>query len=157
MAAGSDVSDRLEDYLEAILHIENKKRAARAKDVANRLNVTSSSVTGALRALSEKGLINYEPYDLITLTPDGARIARDVALRHTALRDFFVKVLRVDESEAEEAACKMEHSVSSTILQRFTRFVEYIDEHPLADAEWFEGLQRPSDGRSAGSGGGEGD
>ena len=36
-----------EDYLEAIFHIAAEKQAARAKDIAKKLNVKASSVTGA--------------------------------------------------------------------------------------------------------------
>ena len=87
------LSDSLEDYMEAIFHIEVKKHAARAKDIAERLQVSNSSVTGALRLLSDKGLVNYAPYDIITLTPKGKEIAQNVVRRHKALLDFFVKIL----------------------------------------------------------------
>lgn len=59
-------------------HIVAEKQAARGKDIAKRLKVNSSSVTGALRSLSEKGYINYAPYDLITLTENGQTIAREI-------------------------------------------------------------------------------
>ena len=52
------LSSNMEDYLEAIFHISKEKQAARAKDIADRLMVNKSSVTGALRSLSEKGLVN---------------------------------------------------------------------------------------------------
>ena len=68
------LSASLEDYLEAIFHVVEAKQASRAKDIADRLNVNSSSVTSALHALKERGLVNYEPYDLVTLTPEGLRI-----------------------------------------------------------------------------------
>ena len=119
-----------------------KSRAARAKDIAKRLEVNNSSVTGALRALSEKGFINYAPYDLITLTAKGTELAKDVVRRHEALQDFFVKILQVDREEAEEAACKMEHAISPTILNRLIHFVEFVDVCPRGGAEWLEGFTR---------------
>ena len=78
MASAEAVSASLENYLEAIFHISEDKQAARAKDIAQRLKLKGSSVTGALRLLSERGLINYAPYDIITLTPKGKKVARDV-------------------------------------------------------------------------------
>ena len=65
------LSASLEDYLKAIFRIVAVKQAARAKDISARLSVSNSSVTGALRTLADRGLINYAPYDLITLTPLG--------------------------------------------------------------------------------------
>lgn len=130
------LSASLEDYLEAIFHIASEKQVARAKDISARLGVKNSSVTGALRILSSRGLVNYAPYDLITLTPGGAEAAREVIRRHEALRDFFVKVLNIDPETADEGACKMEHAIPLPILERFIQFVEYFETCPSAGAQW---------------------
>ena len=86
MHPADELSASMEDYLEAIYHIVSAKQAARAKDIAKRLEVNNSSVTGALRILSEKGYINYAPYDVITLTPKGHKHAEDVVRRIDAVR-----------------------------------------------------------------------
>jgi DtxR family Mn-dependent transcriptional regulator len=68
------LSASLEDYLEVIAHIITEKQVARAKEIAAALKVSRSSVTEAFRSLAKKGLINYAPYEVITLTPkDRAR------------------------------------------------------------------------------------
>lgn len=131
----SALSASLENYLEAIYHIENEKKAARAKDIAERMEVNNSSVTGALRTLGEKHLVNYAPYDLVTLTPEGRKAARDVVRRHEGIRDFFVKILAVDEAAADEVACRMEHCISPDILDRFAKFVEFVEGCPSGGAE----------------------
>jgi len=140
MSPVDELSASMEDYLEAIYHIVTAKQAARAKDIAKRLDVNNSSVTGALRTLSEKGYINYAPYDVITLTPHGHRHAEDVVRRHEALMDFFTKVLCVDKAEASDAACKMEHAVSRTILDRLIRFVEFIEICPRGGESLIQGF-----------------
>ncbi len=131
-----ELSSSLEDYLEAIYHIVLEKKAARAKDIAIRLDVNNSSVTGALRSLAQKGFINYAPYDVITLTKEGNDIAENIVRKHEALLDFFVKVLEVEPEEAEETACKMEHSLSSTILSRLIRFMEFMESCPRVGDNW---------------------
>ena len=142
-ATGSiTLSESLEDYLEAIFCIIQEKQAARAKDIGKWLKVGSSSVTGALHALADRGLINYAPYDVITLTEQGAVAAQGVAKRHKALRDFFVKVLAIDAIEADVAACKMEHAVSKDILQRFVKFVKFVEECPRGGGmKWIESFE----------------
>ena len=130
-----------EDYLEAIFHIASEKQAARAKDIARRLKVNSSSVTGALRVLADKGLVNYAPYDVITLTAEGEEIAKDVVRRHEVLRDFFVRVLRVDPAEADEGACKAEHAFPRSILDSLIKFVEFLDVCPRAGISWMEAFR----------------
>ena len=136
MSQIEELSASLEDYLEAIYHVVSEKQAARAKDIARKTGVNSSSVTGALRALAEKGYINYAPYDLITLTPKGQQHARDVVRRHEALKDFFTRVLFIDSTEAEATACKMEHTVSRSVLDRIISLMEFIDLCPRAGKEW---------------------
>ncbi|MDL2269492.1 metal-dependent transcriptional regulator [Desulfosarcina sp. OttesenSCG-928-A07] len=136
------LSSNMEDYMEAIYHIVSEKKAARAKDIAIRMAVNSASVTGALRLLAEKGLINYAPYDVITLTPEGEILARDVVRRHEILKDFFTKVLGVDEEEAEDNACKMEHAISPVIIDRIVRFVEFVQFCPRGGESWINGFHQ---------------
>lgn len=132
------LSASLEDYLEAIFHIVARKQAARAKDIAERVGVNRSSVTGALHALSDKGLVNYAPYDVITLTEAGRTAAADVVRRHEALGNFLERVLGVDPDQAEQAACKMEHAVSRDIIDRMAAFVDFVAVCPRAGADWIE-------------------
>lgn len=140
MAKTDILSASLEDYLEAIFHIVAEKHAAKAKDIAKRLNVNNSSVTGALRALSEKGLVNYAPYDVITLTLEGNRLAEGIVRKHEALRDFLVNILCIEEAEAEETACKMEHSVSHVILNKLILFMEFLESCPRYGDIWMKGF-----------------
>ena len=142
MPKSKRLSASMEDYLEAIYHIVSEKKAARAKDIAVRMAVNSASVTGALRLLADKGHINYAPYDVITLTPEGETLARDIVRRHEILKDFFTKILDVNEQEAEDNACKMEHAISPLIIDRLVRFVEFIQICPRGGEEWIGGFRQ---------------
>lgn len=140
MATTLELSASLEDYLEAIFHLVAEKRVARSRDIAKRLKVNRSSVTGALHSLAHKGLVNYEPYEAITLTRGGRAIAKDVVRRHEVLRDFLLKVLSVDAVTAEQAACRMEHAVPSPVLERLIQFVEFIEMCPRGGGKWIRGF-----------------
>ncbi len=140
MTTAETLTASLEDYLEAIFHIIAEKRAARPKDIARRLKVSNPSVTGALRLLAKKKLVNYAPYDLVTLTGKGEEAARDVIRRHEVLRDFFVKVLAVEQDVADKAACKMEHSIPGVILERFIQFAEFVEVCPRGGSKWIAGF-----------------
>jgi len=129
-----------EDYLEAIYHISAEKMAARAKDISIHLDVRASSVTGALRNLAKLGLINYAPYDLITLTDEGKIVAGEVVRRHQALEHFLVNVLGVEQREADEAACRMEHSVPKAIVDRLVKYAEYVEKCPKGGITWNSGF-----------------
>jgi DtxR family transcriptional regulator, Mn-dependent transcriptional regulator len=121
-----ELSESLENYIEAIYQIILEKNAVRAKEIAKRLSVKGSSVTAALRHLEEKGLINYEPYGTITLTPLGNSAARQVLEKHRILEDFFHSVLGVESVEAGESACKVEHVISGDLLKRLVAFSKFI-------------------------------
>jgi DtxR family Mn-dependent transcriptional regulator len=130
------ISSSLEDYLETILSISEEKGAARPKDIADRLNVAAASVTGALKLLASKELVNYAPYDVVTLTAAGKKIARAVAKKHDALLNFFNNVLDIPRADAEAFACKMEHTIPDHILERFVGFAEFVERCPNRGASW---------------------
>ena len=140
MKNGTSLSASLEDYLEAIYNIIDKKQAIRAKDIASELGVSRSSVTGALHALADRDLINYAPYDTITLTREGNEIAKGVVHRHRTLRDFFIEVLGIHPKEAENSACRMEHEISDVVMERLVQFIEFVDTCPRAGTKWVEGF-----------------
>ena len=135
---GDELSASLEDYLEAIFHIVARKQAARAKDIAERVGVNRSSVTGALHALSDRGLVNYAPYDVVTLTEPGRLAAADVVRRHEVLRDFLERVLGVEAGQAEQAACRMEHAAPRDVIERLVAFADFVETCPRAGADWTE-------------------
>jgi DtxR family Mn-dependent transcriptional regulator len=134
------LSASLEDYIEAIAHIVDEKKVARGKEIATRLKVSRASVTEALRALSKKGLVNYAPYEVITLTKKGTEVAGDVIRRHEALKDFFVKVLAIDDTIAEESACRIEHAAPPEVIDRLIRFVKFIEICPRDGADLIKGF-----------------
>lgn len=118
----------LEDYLEAILNLNRFGNGARSRDIAEALSVHKSTVTSALKALNQMGLVFYSPYEAVTLTPKGKQLAQDVAKRHETLKSFFTDVLDVDPATAETAACGMEHSMPREIVDKLARFAEHIRE-----------------------------
>ena len=124
------LSASLQDYLEVIFHIVEDKGAARPKDIARELDIGNSSVTAALKSLAAKQLVNYAPYDVVTLTESGESAAREVVHRHEILREFFVRVLAAEHELADQAACRMEHAIPAELVDRFVRFLEFIEMCP---------------------------
>lgn len=140
MMEPQQLSASLEDYIEAIYHIITDKQVARGKDISARLSVSGASVTEALRALSRKGLINYAPYEVITLTAEGRLIAEDVILRHNSLKQFFIDVLAIEEPLAEEGACKIEHTAPPKIIGRMVDFIKFLEICPRGGKDLISGF-----------------
>ncbi len=130
------LSASLEDYLEVIALIIKEKKIPRAKEIAKRLKVSRASVTEAFRALARKKLINYAPYEVVTLTERGNVVAEDIILRHRALKEFFLKVLDVEEKLADIGACKIEHAAPREIIDKMILFVQFLEQCPRGGNDW---------------------
>lgn len=124
---------RVEDYLEVVYDLINRKGYARPSDIADQLNVRTASVTGMLHRLDRLGLIVYERYRGLILTPKGEQVARNIQRTHLTILKF-LRTLGIEESAAREDAEGIEHHVHRATIERIARFVEYIDEHP----SWFQ-------------------
>ena len=134
--AAKILSSTLEDYLEAIFRIEKVKRAARVKDISHYLGVAKSTVNAALKSLATKGLIDYEPYQLIMLTKKGCERAKEIVIYHEVMRHFLQDVLALDEERAERIACEMEHAVDRDVIERFACFLAYIENLGAEAGAW---------------------
>lgn len=105
------VTTSSENYLEAVLMIQEKQGVARSIDLAAQLGVSKPSVSVAVHALEEAGYLTMEGDKALRLTEAGMEIAQKVYEKHR----FFTKVLihlGVDPSIAEDDACRIEHDVS---------------------------------------------
>lgn len=120
------ISEHLEDYLETISVLESLHGVARPTDIASALNVKKPSVTSALNVLSEKGLVVYEKYRPVSLTPEGKNLAESISRKHKLLCGFFTDVLGVDPKSADLAACKMEHALDDDIMRRLVNFLKKL-------------------------------
>jgi len=121
-----DLSESMENYLETILDLQKTNKVARAKDIADQLEVKRGTVSGALKVLKEKDLINYSPYSFITLTEEGREIAELIHQRHKVLHVFLQNVLQIEADKADKTACRMEHAIDDETLERLVAFIEYI-------------------------------
>lgn len=112
-----------EDYLEAMLMMQEKHGYIRSIDVAEHLGVTKPSVTYTTKRLRESGHITMDRDGLITLTPSGMEIATKMLDRHHTLTKFLVAI-GVDQKTAEQDACKIEHDISP---ETFRCMKEHLD------------------------------
>jgi DtxR family transcriptional regulator, Mn-dependent transcriptional regulator len=120
----------MEDYLEAVLRLDEAGKPVTVTEISKLLNVKKPSVTAAFARLSEAGMVLHERYGDITLTRKGFGVARDVYRRHKTLRYLLAEILGIDAETAEEDACRMEHCISSASFERLAEFIEFVLECP---------------------------
>jgi len=130
------ISPSLEDYLESIFVIKQKKQTVRVKDLARHLKVKAPSVVEVLRKLKEKNLIVHEYYGYIELTQEGINKAKALYERHIMLKKFLHQILGIDEEIAETDACRIEHYLSKETLERIVKFIDFIETCPQGVPEW---------------------
>lgn len=111
-----------EDYLEAILKLQQTHGRVRSIDIAKELDYSKPSVSRAMSILKERGLIEMEDRE-ITLTEEGMKIASSIYSRHRYLQNF-LQELGVDAQTAENDACRMEHVISEDSYQKLQQFIK---------------------------------
>ncbi len=117
------LSASLEDYLEIIYNCNWLKTQIRAVDISKQLKISRASVTEALKKLAEKGYINYERYEAISLTDKGEEIAKNISTKHKLLQSFFEQVLNLTKDEASYNACKIEHIITDNAFEKISEYM----------------------------------
>lgn len=122
-------SSAVEDYLERILELINSKGYARVVDIAASLKISQASVTNMVQRLDAEGLLKYEKYRGLVLTPAGKAVARDITRRHELLTDF-LKLLGLDDKVIYRDVEGMEHHISPPTLRAIAALTERLKRRP---------------------------
>ncbi len=109
-------SQAIEDYAKAIyaLSVEREGLVLNG-EVAERLGVTPATATAMLKKLATLGLVDYEPYKGVRLTPGGERVALEVIRHHRLLEAYLAEALGMPEDRVHEEAEVLEHYISEEL------------------------------------------
>lgn len=108
------LTSSMEDYLEAVLVLQQKHGYIRCVDVAGYLGVTKPSVSRAVKELSKKKCLLKKDDGTLSLTEQGRQIAQQIYEKH----QFFTKQLieaGVPRDIAVQDACRLEHVISKQV------------------------------------------
>jgi DtxR family Mn-dependent transcriptional regulator len=107
--------------------------------LASALGVVPGTATTMMKTLAESGLVRYEPYMGVRLTPSGEKLATLVLRRHRLVELFLVKVLGMSWAEVHDEAERLEHAVSERLIDRIDEMLGWpaVDPHgdPIPTAE----------------------
>lgn len=112
------------DYLKAI-YLVSLKGEIKVTKIANHLNYSKPSVIRALKKLKELKLIIYEP-NLIEMTQEGKRRAKDIIRRDNILKKFMIDILEIEEEVAIIDSEKIKHAVSCYTITKLEEYVREI-------------------------------
>lgn len=127
MHGESTITVSIEEYLEQIYRLGKQKEAVTTCDLARRLKVSPASVTGMLKRLSERGLIQYQPYQGVSLTEEGRAIALQTIRRHELVERLLTDVLKLPWHLADAEACRLEHHITPQVEECLATLLN----HPL--------------------------
>src|SRR2546428_6097337 len=111
----------VEDYLKAIYHLSSQGGFAATSDIAAMLEVSSPSVSGMVKRLSETGLIEHVPYRGVQLTPQGRRAALRMIRRHRILELYLTQHLGYDWGGGHAEAERLEHAGAGDLIDPLAR------------------------------------
>ncbi len=121
----SEVSANTEEYLEWIYRLSKENDEVTTTDLARKLKVSPASVTGMLKRLAERGMIDYQPYKGIALTPDGRAVAARIIRRHGLIERLLYDVLRLPWHEVDVVAGRIEHVITDEVEERIAQLCDY--------------------------------
>ncbi|HAS55895.1 MAG TPA: hypothetical protein DEF61_01500 [Firmicutes bacterium] len=105
-----------EDFVEALLMLEEQGLPLETTKVARLLNVSKPAVHQMGHELIDKGLITRKDYGDMTLTEKGRELANRILKRHEVLKEYLLN-LGVSQDVAEEDCCKIEHVISNETFE----------------------------------------
>jgi DtxR family transcriptional regulator, Mn-dependent transcriptional regulator len=111
-----------EDYLKAILEMEQEGMIPISVRLSESLRVTPPAVTAALKRLSRDGLAMLDRHGRIRLSAKGAREAESLVVRHRLAEKLLTEVLGMEWSKVHEEAEKLEHAISPELEKHLLKF-----------------------------------
>jgi DtxR family transcriptional regulator, Mn-dependent transcriptional regulator len=130
-------SPTVENYLKAIYLAQAEMTSAdelvSMGHLASALGVVPGTATTMVKALSESGLVKYEPYMGVRLTAAGEKLASLVSRRHRLVELFLVKVVGMSWAEVHDEAERLEHAVSDRLIERIAEMLGHPEVDPHGD------------------------
>lgn len=126
-----------ENYIKAIWRLQKDQRNVTTNELSDELQTKPASVTDMLKRLTEKKLLNYQPYYGVKLTAEGKKLALSIIRRHRLWEFFLVNKLQFNWDEVHVIAEELEHVGSQELIDRLDEFLGYpkVDPHgdPIPD------------------------
>src|SRR5689334_4746849 len=129
-------SQTVENYLKTIyqaqLTLANDALVPMGQ-LASALGVVPGTATTMVKALAESGLVEYEPYSGVALTPAGQKLAALVLRRHRLIELFLVRVMGYAWDEVHDEAEQLEHAVTDRLIDRIDEMLGRPEVDPHGD------------------------
>jgi DtxR family Mn-dependent transcriptional regulator len=113
----------VQDYLLAIYRLQEGEALVSTTALAQKMDVAPASVTDMVRKLHRKGLVEYQPYHGVLLSPDGERQALQLLRHHRLWELFLTQVLGLPWEQVHVEAHRLEHATSDQVAEHLAEFL----------------------------------
>jgi DtxR family transcriptional regulator, Mn-dependent transcriptional regulator len=128
------VTEKMEEYLEALYKLGLEGEKLNPARLSEYLNVTAPTVLDMLKRLESDGFVHYADTGQaqekakhsrrgISLTAKGQRAAKALVRRHRLSERFLTDVLGLDWESAHREACRFEHILSPEVEERLAEML----------------------------------
>ncbi|HUH46014.1 MAG TPA: metal-dependent transcriptional regulator [Arenibacter sp.] len=123
-----------ENYIKTIFHLGKKgAKEVATNSIAEIMETKPSSVTDMVKKLSEKDLVHYRPYQGVSLTPMGNKMALGIIRKHRLWEVFLVEKLDFSWDEVHDIAEQLEHIKSDKLIDSLDRLLGFPEFDPHGD------------------------
>ncbi len=128
-----------ENYIKAIHHLQVNGTRVSTNRIADYQATRPSSVTDMLKKLTEKGHVEYIPYQGARLTSTGNSAALKIIRKHRLWEVFLLEKLDFTWDEVHEVAEQLEHIQSPKLIDQLDKLLGFprVDPHgdPIPDSD----------------------
>jgi DtxR family transcriptional regulator, Mn-dependent transcriptional regulator len=143
----SSLTRSQQDYLKALYHLHGDQKPVPTRELAQRLGISSPSVSEMVLRLTAQGLVEHDRYRGQQLTREGRRVALELVRHHRLLEMFLVEVLGYTWDEVHDEAERLEHVISERMEARIFELLgkPELDPHGHAIPSLGGRVRSPSD------------
>ena len=116
-----DKKESIEDYLEHIIMLKEKKEIVKAVDLANFMGFSKASVSIALKKLKAEEYLYVEANGNIVLTEKGEKLGNETYDKHKTISKLLIQI-GVDSDIALKDACRIEHVISDQTFEAIKKY-----------------------------------
>ncbi len=127
--AQAPITSTKEDYIRAIYILRRSAKETGVTNIADRLQLSKSTVSERVKELVRDGLVTAAPYAQVELTATGEAIGKKLTYKHRLIEVFLHETLKIPKDKVHAEAERLEHAFSDEAIKRLDSFLK----HPTHD------------------------
>ncbi len=114
----AEIHDATEEYLEAILEIEEEGTVPIRARLVERLGLSAPAVSETVNRLVEHGYAELLDDRTLRLTPKGREVAVSIVRRHRLAERLLVDIIGLEWEKVHREADRWEHAISADVEEK---------------------------------------